>query len=197
MATMGSALHARCGVPSPARARTTPVVLWLMGNVHGDEESATDAELRVLHELADRDDCAATQVLDNAVVGIIPTQNPDGREADTRQNSYGFDMNRDWFARTQVETDTKLELLRRYPGVLYVDAHEMGANHYFFPPTADPTYHEITSQSMSRQDFLYGGALAAEFTRQHIQFFKRQDVRFSSPWSTATPSRLRRSALPG
>ena len=50
-------------------ARTTPVVLWLMGNVHGDEESATDAELRVLYELADRDDCAARQILDNAVVG--------------------------------------------------------------------------------------------------------------------------------
>ena len=152
-------------------ARTTPVVLWLMGNVHGDEESATDAELRVLYELADRDDCAARQILENAVVGIIPTQNPDGREAETRQNFYGFDMNRDWFARTQVETDSKLELLRRYPGMLYVDAHEMGANHYFFPPTADPTYHEITSQSMFWQDFLYGDALAAEFTRQHIQFF--------------------------
>ena len=142
-----------------------------MGNVHGDEESAADANLRVLYELADRDDCAARQILDNAVVGIIPTQNPDGREAETRQNSYGFDMNRDWFARTQVETDTKLELLRRYPGMLYVDGHEMGANHYFFPPTADPTYHEITSQSMSWQDFLYGDALAAEFKRQHISFF--------------------------
>jgi Zinc carboxypeptidase len=100
-------------------ARTTPAVLWLMGNVHGGEESPTDAELRVLYELADRDDCAARQILDNAVVGIIPTQNPDGREAETRQNFYGFDMNRDWFARTQVETDSKLELLRRYPGMLY------------------------------------------------------------------------------
>jgi zinc carboxypeptidase len=152
-------------------ARTTPVVLWLMGNVHGGEESGADAELRVLYELADREDCAASQILDNAVVGIIPTQNPDGREAETRQNSYGFDMNRDWFARTQVETDTKLELLRRYPGQLYIDAHEMGGNHYFFPPTADPTYHEVTSQSMFWQDFLYGDALAAEFNRQHIQFF--------------------------
>jgi hypothetical protein len=152
-------------------ARTTPVVLWLMGNVHGGEESATDAELRVLFELADRDDCAARQILENAVIGIIPTQNPDGREAETRQNSYGFDMNRDWFARTQVETDTKLELLRRYPGMLYVDAHEMGANHYFFPPTADPTYHEITAESMRWQDFLYGDALAAEFKRQHISYF--------------------------
>jgi hypothetical protein len=161
---------------TPAReaerlARTTPVVLWLMGNVHGGEESPTDAELRVLFELADREDCAATQILDNALIGIIPTQNPDGREAETRQNSYGFDMNRDWFARTQVETETKLELLRLYPGQLYIDAHEMGANHYFFPPTADPTYHEVTAESMFWQDFLYGDALAAEFNRQHIQFF--------------------------
>ncbi|HET9322414.1 MAG TPA: M14 family zinc carboxypeptidase [Gaiellaceae bacterium] len=161
---------------TPAReaerlARTTPVVLWLMDNVHGGEESGTDAALRVLYELADRTDCAATQILDNAVVGFIPTQNPDGREAETRQNSYGFDMNRDWFARTQAETDTKLELLRRYPGQLFIDGHEMGGNHYFFPPTADPTYHEITSQSMYWQDVLYGGALAAEFKRQHIQFF--------------------------
>ena len=161
---------------TPAReaerlAQTTPVVLWLMGNVHGGEESGADAELRVLYELADREDCAAAQILDNALVGIIPTQNPDGREAETRQNSYGFDMNRDWFARTQAETDTKLELLRRYPGMLYIDAHEMGANHYFFPPTSDPTYHEVTEQSMFWQDFLYGDALAAEFNRQHIQFF--------------------------
>jgi Zinc carboxypeptidase len=81
-------------------ARRSPAVLWLMGNVHGGEESPTDAELRVLYELADRDDCAARQILDNTVVGIIPMQNPDGREADTRQNAYGFDMNRDWFART-------------------------------------------------------------------------------------------------
>jgi hypothetical protein len=152
-------------------ARRSPAILWLMGNVHGGEESPTDAELRVLYELADRDDCAAQQILDNTLVGFIPVQNPDGREADTRQNSYGFDMNRDWFARTQTETDTKLELLRQYPGVLYVDAHEMGGNHYFFPPTADPTYHEVTAASMDWQDNLYGGALAAEFDRQHIQYF--------------------------
>ena len=177
-------------------ARTTPVVLWLMGNVHGDEESATDAELRVLYELADRDDCAARQILDNAVVGIIPTQNPDGREAETRQNSYGFDMNRDWFARTQVETDTKLELLRRYPGMLYIDGHEMGGNHYFFPPTADPTYHEISSQSMS-------GRTSSTATRSRrsssasTSSSSRTRCSTSSRWSTATSSRRPRSARPG
>ena len=38
-------------------ASETPMILWLMGNVHGGEESGTDAELRVL-ELADRTDAA-------------------------------------------------------------------------------------------------------------------------------------------
>src|SRR5688572_15189882 len=47
----------------------------------------------------------------------------------------------------------------------------MGANHYSFPPTADPTYHEVSSTSMRWQDFLYGDALAAESKRHHIAFF--------------------------
>ena len=33
----------------------------------------------------------------------------------SRDNVYGFDMNRDWFARTQPETDGKLDLLSRSP----------------------------------------------------------------------------------
>src|SRR6185312_12874452 len=80
-------------------AASEPEILWVAGNVHGGEESGTDASLRVLWELADRSDCAATRILDNALVVILPTQNPDGREADTRRNANGVDMNRDWFAR--------------------------------------------------------------------------------------------------
>ena len=152
-------------------AATTPVILWLMGNVHGGEESGTDAELRVLYELADRGDCAAQQILDNALIGIIPTQNPDGREAETRQNAYFFDMNRDWFARTQRETESKLELLRQFPGQMHIDAHEMGGTHFFFPPAADPIYHEVTEEAVEWTDELYGAAMQAEFDRQHIQYF--------------------------
>ena len=123
---------------------SNPAILWIASNVHGGEESGTDASLRVLYELADRTDASAQRILDNAVVVLLPIQNPDGREADTRRNSYGFDMNRDWFARTQPETDGKIELLRQYPGPLFIDAHEMGRKTYFFPPNADPVYHEIT-----------------------------------------------------
>ena len=154
-------------------ARTTPAILWVAGNVHGGEESGTDAALRVLYELADRTDCAADQILDNALVVLLPTQNPDGREADTRRNAYGFDLNRDWFARTQPETDGKLQLLRRYPPVMFIDAHEMGRESFFFPPNADPIYHEITDESVDWINNLYGAAVAAEFTRQGIPFFNR------------------------
>ena len=80
-------------------------------------------------------------------------------------------MNRDWFARTQPETDAKLELLRQYPGVMHVDAHEMGGNHYFFPPAADPIYHEVTPESVEFTDGIFGAAIQAEFDRQHIQYF--------------------------
>lgn len=63
-----------------AIARRFPAILWVASNVHGGEESGTDGSLRVLYELADRDDCAARQILDNAIVVLLPIQNPDGRE---------------------------------------------------------------------------------------------------------------------
>src|SRR5215216_3310305 len=153
-------------------AAADPAILWIAGNVHGGEESGTDASLRVLYELADRSDCAAQRILDQAVVVILPTQNPDGREADTRRNAYGFDMNRDWFARTQPETDGKLELLRRYPGVLFIDAHEMGGtDDYFFPPNADPVYHEIADPAVDWINDIYGAAMQDEFDERGIPYF--------------------------
>lgn len=152
-------------------AVNTPAILWVSGNVHGNEKSGTDATLDVLYELADRNDCVVSRILDNAVVVILPIQNPDGREANTRRNAYGFDMNRDWFARTQPETDGKLELLRQYPPVLYIDAHEFGYKNYFFPPNADPVYHEVPDRPFHWINDLYSVLIAAEMDRQRIQYF--------------------------
>jgi hypothetical protein len=152
-------------------AETTPAILWVSGNVHGGEESGTDASLHVLYELAARADCAASTILDRAIVVVLPVQNPDGREADTRRNSYGFDMNRDWFARTQPETDGKLEKLRELPPQLFVDAHEMGTRTYFFPPNADPVYHDIGETPLDWIYHLYGGAMQDAFNRFQIPYF--------------------------
>ncbi len=151
--------------------RRMPAILWVAGNVHGGEESGTDASLQVMYELAARTDCAAREILDDAIVVILPTQNPDGREADARRNAYGFDMNRDWFARTQMETDSKLEKLRELPPQLFIDAHEMGRATYFFPPNADPVYHEIGETPLDWIYNLYGGAMQDAFARFSIPYF--------------------------
>lgn len=154
-------------------AAEAPAILWVAGNVHGDEESGADASLRVLRDLADRTDCAARSIRAGAIAVILPIQNPDGRVIDQRQNIYGFDMNRDWFARTQPETDGKVELMRDFPPTLMLDAHEMGGRTYFFPPNADPIYHEVNERSIRWIDDVYGAAMARTFDRFGIDFFNR------------------------
>ncbi|MEU8220387.1 M14 family zinc carboxypeptidase [Micromonospora taraxaci] len=129
-------------------AKDSPAIVWVTANVHGGEKSGTDAALKTLYELAAGLSCEVARRNDNLVTIIVPTQNPDGRDATRRQNEFGFDMNRDWFARTQQETDGKLELLRRYPPQVFVDAHEMGGRQYFFPPNADPIHHEIAGEAV-------------------------------------------------
>jgi hypothetical protein len=159
-------------------AASTPAILLVQANVHGGEESGTESSLQLLYELADRTDCVSETILENAIVVIVPIQNPDGREADTRRNAYDIDMNRDWFARTQPETDARLELYRQLPPVLDLDVHEMGAFTYFFPPNSDPVYHEIADISNDWINGLYGPAMAAEFDRQRIRYFNYEPYDF-------------------
>ena len=154
-----------------AALASAPVILWVSANVHGNEESGADASLRALYELASRSDCVVEEILANAVVVILPIQNPDGRNEGTRRNLYGFDMNRDWFARTQPETDGKLEVIRQLPPMLYIDAHEFGLSNYFFPPNADPEYHEIPDTAHDWINEVYSPAIAGEFDRQGIKYF--------------------------
>ena len=124
-------------------AHDDPAIVYIAGNVHGGEASGADASLKSLYELAAGLSCAVQDRNDSLLTVIIPTQNPDGRDANRRQNDFGFDLNRDWFARSQPETDGKIELLRKFPPQVFVDAHEMGSRRYFFPPNADPIHHEI------------------------------------------------------
>jgi hypothetical protein len=154
-----------------AAVASAPVILWVAGNVHGGEESGADASLLALYNLAARSDCVVDEILDNAVVVIMPIQNPDGREEETRRNLYGFDMNRDWFARTQVETDGKLEVVRQYPPQLFIDAHEFGFANYFFPPNADPEYHEIPLAAHDWINGLYSPAIVDQFKQEKVHFF--------------------------
>ncbi|HSR69173.1 MAG TPA: M14 metallopeptidase family protein [Acidobacteriota bacterium] len=179
-----------------------PSVVWLAYGVHGNEISSPDAALLTAYHLAAvRNDEVARNILDNTVVIIDPTQNPDGRDRfinfyrqtrgrwpdgdpssaehdepwpGGRFNHYLFDMNRDWFAQTQMETHGRLQAyLQWYPQV-FVDLHEMGTNStYYFAPPADPLNPEIPP---SQQEMLQaaGRNNAKWFDRYRIDYFTRE-----------------------
>jgi len=156
-------------------AKRSPAIVYIAGNVHGGEFSGADAALISLYRLAAGLSCEVAERNRNLVTVIIPTQNPDGRDAGRRTNEFGFDLNRDWFARTQRETDGKIELLRQYPPQVFVDAHEMGGRQYFFPPNADPIHHEIADAPVdwinrigeaNKRGFGYNGACTATVTTE-------------------------------
>ncbi|MFG2052602.1 M14 family zinc carboxypeptidase [Micromonospora sp. NPDC048930] len=168
-------------------ATDSPAIVWVTANVHGGEKSGTDAALKTLYELAAGLSCEVARRNDNLVTVIVPTQNPDGRDASRRQNEFGFDMNRDWFARTQQETDGKVELMRRYPPQVFIDAHEMGGRQYFFPPNADPIHHEIAGETVdwinrigeaNKAGFGYNGACGGAVTTECYFNYATYDLFF-------------------
>ena len=153
----------RLAQETPARAAELaaqyPAFAWIASNVHGNEPSGADGSMRLIYELLARTDCFNQSRLQEVVSFFQPTQNPDGREANSRTNAYGFDMNRDWFARSQPETDGKLEAIHHYPPILYIDAHEQGGTAGFFPPNADPIHHEISSTALDHINEVYSPAM--------------------------------------
>ncbi len=168
-------------------ADTSPAIVWVTANVHGGEKSGTDAALKTLYELAAGLSCDVQQRIDNLITVIVPSQNPDGRDASRRQNEYGFDLNRDWFARTQQETDGKLELMRQYPPQVFVDAHEMSGRQYFFPPNADPIHHEIAGEVVdwinrlgdaNKAGFGFNGACGGQVTTECYFNYSTYDLFF-------------------
>ncbi len=160
-----------------------PAVVWLSYGVHGDEISSTDAGIRTAyHLLAAQGDPVVDTIFENTIVVIDPTQNPDGRnrfiqsftaarglepsedrftaEHDQpwpggRYNHYLFDLNRDWFARTQPETRGRTQAILDWRPVVVVDAHEMGGDsYYFFAPSAEPFNPNILSSQRNAQDLI-------------------------------------------
>ena len=181
---------------------TTPPVVWLSYGVHGDEISSTDAGLRTAyHLLAAINDPTVERILDTTIVIIDPTQNPDGRarfinsfnaarglvadesryavEHDQpwpggRFNHYIFDMNRDWFAMTQPETQGRVRVMQEWNPVVVVDAHEMGGDStYFFAPSAEPFNPHLVESQRDSQD-LIGRNHARWFDELGYDYFTRE-----------------------
>ena len=69
----------------------------------------------------------------------------------TRVNANGFDLNRDWLALTQPETEARLRALLAMPPLAYADQHEQGGDLFFFPPYSAPLFHELPEAALAAE----------------------------------------------
>ena len=158
--------------PAPERLDELPVVVWLGYSIHGNEASGANAAPLVAYHLAAGRSPEVTALLEQAVVLIDPSLNPDGlgrfagwvnahrgrrpvedpedREHNEpwpggRGNHYWFDLNRDWLLVQHPESRHRIATLRRWRPNLLGDYHEMGSDAtYFFQPGVPSRQNPLT-----------------------------------------------------
>ncbi len=127
--------------------------------IHSTEVSNGQAILYIVHRLATENSPFIREILDNSVILMIPSQNPDGQHLvidhwyktkgtnnarvypDLYHKYVGHDDNRDWFMFTQKETRMNIELVQnRFKPIISHDMHQQGpqGSRIFVPPFTDP-----------------------------------------------------------
>ncbi len=129
-------------------------------NIHSTEIASSQMAMEWAHALVTANDPETKRRLDNVVLLLVPSLNPDGQIMVTdwyRKNLgtkyeggrlpwlyhpyVGHDNNRDWFMLTQVETrNMSRAIYHQWNPQVFVDEHQMGSEgpRMFIPPFADP-----------------------------------------------------------
>jgi hypothetical protein len=159
------------------------VVVAISCSIHSTEIVASQMSMQLAYELATAPDADTREILQNTILMLIPSPNPDGidivanwyrktlgtpyegREPPELYHHYaGHDDNRDWFMLNLKETQLITRLLWHdwFPQIVY-DVHQQGSNgsRFFIPPFYDPANPNI-SPLLLRQVGLIGHKVAAD-----------------------------------
>ena len=193
-----------------------PSIVWLGYNIHGNEASAMEAAIRTVYQLAAGIDETTQNILSNLVCIIDPVQNPDGHERFVnyvrsvvtvkshpqprdvehsnpwpggRTNHYLFDLNRDFFLKTQVESLQKAKVYHEWMPHVFPDLHEMGSNStYFFAPPMTP-FNEFVKPELEKWWNIIGEANAKAFDQFGWGYYTRESFdAFYPGYGTSYPS---------
>jgi len=152
-----------------------PIVVQLSYSVHGNEPSGANSALLTAYHLAAAEGEEIENVLENAVILVDPSINPDGlarfahwanmhkslntlvtdpesREYNEvwprgRTNHYWFDLNRDWMLVQHPESKARVGRFQEWKPNILTDHHEMGSNStFFFQPGIPSRTHPLTPE---------------------------------------------------
>jgi hypothetical protein len=152
------------------------LIVLITCTIHSTEVGSTQMAPGLVHELATSNDPEVRRWLDEAIVLLMPSINPDGQVLvvdwynqwlGTRYEGgpmpwlyheyVGHDTNRDFYMLTQAETRAVNHVLyhRWFPQV-FLDEHQMGSTgpRMFVPPQTDPLAPEVHSLIFRQADLL-------------------------------------------
>jgi len=167
--------------------RNGRTVVLITSGIHSDEVGGSLTPAILAHRLATDTSAVTRAILDNVVVWLVPSLNPDGVSIVTRwynrtlgtpaegtdppelyHHYAGHDNNRDWYAFTQVETQLVVDSLHNvwHPQIVH-DIHQQDGTgaRLFVPPYADPIEPNVDPLLVSGANAL-GTAIAWELAAQ-------------------------------
>ena len=135
-------------------------IVMITCSIHATEVASTHTAVEFAYRLLTEDDNPKFKaILDNVILLLEPSQNPDGVDIVTRwyrktrgtpwegtsppelyHHYVGHDDNRDWYIFTQPETRNTAALENKWHPEIVYDVHQMGENQarLFVPPWMDP-----------------------------------------------------------
>ncbi len=147
------------------------VFILITMNIHSTEIASSQESVELIYEFATRNDDEMKNILDNCVILLIPSLNPDGQQmvvdwykkyVGTKYEGApmpwlyhyyaGHDNNRDFHFFSLVETRLTAKVLYHewFPQVVY-DQHQMSSNgpRLFVPPYSDPVNPNVLPEVMA------------------------------------------------
>ncbi len=166
------------------------IVVLIGLNIHSTEIASSQESVELAYELAVRSDARTNRILDQVILLLIPSLNPDGQQMEVEwyrkhvgtphegcpmpwlyHHYAGHDNNRDWYMFNLKESQLTAAVLYQewFPEIVY-DQHQMGSSgaRLFMPPYADPVNPNVHSTLMAEVNML-GKHVVADL---HEQGFK-------------------------
>ncbi|MDQ6665450.1 MAG: M14 family metallopeptidase, partial [Acidobacteriota bacterium] len=196
-------------ITTPAQAETFigqgKIVVLLTCSIHATEVGSTHSAVEFAYSIATEDSPRFRAILQNTILLLVPSLNPDGVDIVTRwyrktlgtpfegtsppelwQKYVGHDNNRDWYIFSQPETRAMISQLHNvwHPEIAY-DVHQQGAtaSRIFIPPWLDPIEPNVDA-ILAQEMNMIGTSMASDITASG-----KKGVAIHASYDFWTPSR--------